>query len=184
MKSIILSALVVAGIIILAACRHSESEDKAPIPVSKLNENSVIGLLGVPLGEVVSIQAVIVDGDSLRDKIHGGSYLLEVTSVNGVKLASEPVMEFSLDHAMDVDLAVDSFELYLHTTGEDAKELSASQIESLKVGYVGKSVSLQVYETGEFSGMPESLPDDGPIWAAPGFSFWTHLEVVKQVETK
>jgi hypothetical protein len=184
MKSIKLSALVVGGITIFAGCRHSESEDKAPIPISKINENSVIGLLGVPLGEWVTIQAIIVDGDSLPDKIHGGSYLFRVTSVNGVKLTSEPVLEFSLRHVFADDLAEDNVGLYLEKYGTEPEGLSASQIESLKVGYVGKSVSLQVYETGGFSGMPESLPEDALIWQDHGFCFKTHLVVVKQIETK
>jgi hypothetical protein len=91
-------------------------------------------------------------------------------------------MEFSLDYALDVNLAVDDFNLYSLKNNEMADELSGDQIRELKIGYVDKIVSLLVYEIGEFSGVPD-LPESYPaIRQDHGFCFETRLEVLKEAE--
>jgi hypothetical protein len=70
-SSMILIAAVIAGIY----CSKLQNKPDS-ISVLDLNQLPVIGELGVPLGEVATIQATIVDGETLRDKIHSGSYLL------------------------------------------------------------------------------------------------------------
>jgi len=116
----------------------------------------------------------------LRKKRYSGSYLLKVTHVNNEIITSKPILEFSVLHARDVNLAPDNFELFFVTNGYEAKELTSSQIEDLKKGYVGKEVTLVCYETGEFSGMPDNLPDDVLPWQDHGFVFKTKLEILSQ----
>lgn len=174
------SVILIAAVIGVIYCGKLQNKPDS-IPVSDLNQLPVIGKLGLPLGDVTTIRATIVDGDSLRMKRHSSSYLLKVREVNGVKLESEPIMEFSLNHARGVELANDNFGLHLLKNNEEADGLTGDQIEQLKVDYVGNAVSLVVYESGGFSGMPD-LPEDAMIWADRGYGFHTHLEVLKEVK--
>jgi hypothetical protein len=148
------------------------------LSVSEIRSRTVIGLLGVPLGEPVEIRAIIIDGSSLKNKVHASSYLLMVTEVNGSTLSSDPIFEFSLDHAIDVQLAADNFDLFLLKYGTEADEIHPDQLNELKEGYVGKSVSLVAYESGEFRGMPSQLPDEVALWQDRSFSYEPKLEIL------
>jgi hypothetical protein len=39
-----------------------------------------------------------------------------------------------------------------------------------------------IYETGEYYGMPQDLPDHWPLWAAPSFGFRNHLNILSWPE--
>lgn len=173
--------IVICGLIGVILSRKLQDKPKT-IPVVDLNQLPVIGNLGAPLGKSVSIQAVVVDGETLKDKYHSCDYLLKVTSVNGVPLESQPIMDFSLDHAIDVRLAEDNFALFLLKNNDVASSLTADQVRKLQTGYVGKEVSLWVYETGGFSGMPSDTPEDSAIWQDRGYGFYTHLEILKEIK--
>jgi len=146
------------------------------LTVEDLNGKTIIGKLGMPLGSPAVIKAVIVDGETMKDKIHSESYLLAVIEVNGSLLQDKPVLEFSLNHSLDVELAVDNIEL-INMFGE-GDDLSEEYVNGLKKKYVGKEVSLLVYETGHFSGVPNDLPDNALLWQDEGFNFKSTLEVL------
>ncbi|MEY3395329.1 MAG: hypothetical protein RL346_1565 [Verrucomicrobiota bacterium] len=181
MKYTVTSAFMLIAAVIGAMCFTVFRNKSGSIQISDLYQFPVIGELGVPLGEVAAVQATIVDGDTLRTKEDSGTYRLKITKVNGVELDSQPIMEFSLDHAPDVQLPDNHFSLYRLKNKQEANELSGDQIKELQAGYVGESVDLLVYETGGFSGMPD-LPDDTDLWQARGYGFRTHLEVLKKTE--
>jgi len=161
-------------------------EEKVPksISVESLNTISVIGRIGVPLGTVATVKATVVDGDSLQMKKYESIYLLKITEVNGVKLASETVIEFSLGPGVDVKLANNDFDLYEMKKGERAGSLSGEQITELKKDYVGSTLILQVYELGYYSGIPKNMPKEVMIWQDTGFYFSTYLRVLRQVVEK
>lgn len=172
---------------IYAGCAYVANAEEKPgksISAESLNTISVIGKIGVPLGTVATVKATVVDGDSLQMKYYQGKYILKITEVNGVKLASEPVIEFSLARAVDVKLANNNFELYEMKTGEKAKSLSEKQRENLKKDYVGSTILLQVYELGYYSGIPSKMPKEVEIWQDTGFRFSTYLRVLREVVQK
>lgn len=140
----------------------------------------MVGKLGVPLGTVVEILAVIVAGRETRLKQYQGDYLLRVSDVDGQPLPQFQLMEFSVPGFVSVKLANDDFDLYELKTGTKASKLNSAQIEELQKGYVGKQVRLAVYETGGYSGMPENLPSDVPTWQDHGFGFSTSLVVLAE----
>jgi len=150
------------------------------ITLKDLNNKNVIGELGLPLGTIAVVRATIYDGDLLRRKRYSGSYLLKVTHVNDEIITSKPILEFSVLHARDIDLAPDNFELFFMINGYEAEELTSSQMESLKNEYVNKEVTLVCYETGEFAGLPEDTPDDVLPWQEHGFLFKTKLEILSR----
>lgn len=161
-----------------------DEKNQKSISAESLNTIPVIGKLGVPLGQVAKINAIIVDGDSLRTKGDAGSYLLKITEVNGIKLNPEPIVDFSLAPGVDVKLANNDFTLHKLKTGEKAGSLTGEQIANLKKDYVGKSLLLQVYEIGGFIGIPDKMPKEVEIWQDYGFHFRTYLMVLREIEAK
>ena len=149
-----------------------------PLTVDDLQQNPVIGKIGVPLGEVVWIEATVIAGRELRLKRYSGRYLLKVTSAKGKLLPEPQIMEFGVSGFSKVkNLPNESFGLYKMRHGKKPKSLNSEQIKQLEQGYVGKKVALQVYETGVFSGIPKSLPE-GMVWQDTGYGFFSHLVVV------
>lgn len=183
MKNLAPSALAILTIIAGAIESHADEKDAKSISAESLNTISVIGKLGIPLGEVTTVRATIVDGDSLRTKADMGSYLLRITEVNGVKLDAEPILDFLLAPGSPVKLANDNFELYEQKTGGKTGKLTGAETKKLKEGYVGRTFSLQVYEEGSFSGIPKKLPRE-LMWQDRGFHFRTYLRILREVDTK
>ena len=179
-KSVLAIFLILAGAVGL---RSDEKKDSS-IPVEALNTIAVIGKLGIPLGEVATVRATIVDGDSLRTKADMGSYLLRITEVNGEKLESAPIIDFFLAPGSRAELANDNFELHELRTGTKTGELAGPEIRKLKEGYVGQALRLQVYELGSFSGLPKNLPKEVMVWQDRGFHFRTYLRVLREVHAK
>lgn len=154
--------------------------DQKVITVEQLSKSEVkvIGRLGVPLGEVATLEVTVFDGAELGGKYFDGKYLLKVTSVNGVTMKDPPIMQFSIrdfgKFNLSKKLAKGPFELYQIKHGRKTGSLSTEQINELKKGYIGKQFRLKAYETGGFQGIP-SLPKEASVWADVGFSFSTSL---------
>lgn len=157
-----------------------EEQKPQPISIEELNARPVIGELGIPLGTVAEVDAIVVSGDEIRSKASSGTYLLKITHVDGNKLNQDRLMRFSVAGFASVQLANNAFALYELKQGEKAKRLGDNQIEELERGYVGKSFRLIVYEVGSFSGMPAELPKDVPVWQDTGFRFATSLTVLTE----
>ena len=68
---------------------------------------------------------------------------------------------------------------FLELKKNHAKSQRQGSSKNLEKGYIGKEVSLLVYETGSYSGIPNKLPDDYLIWQDTGFEFRTFLSVLK-----
>jgi hypothetical protein len=139
-----------------------------------------VGVLGLPLGTVARIRAVVVAGRDLHDKGHSAQFLLRVTEVNGRELADQPLCEFGVPAFLRKNLARTHDELYEMKHGKKAGELSGKQMEALERGYVGREFTLDAYETGGFSGIPKNMPDDVMQWQDRGFGFHTSLVVLAE----
>ena len=74
-------------------CNRSSSNN-ASLSIAEINDRQVVGYLRLPLTETTMLHATIVDGATLRMKQYTSSYLLSVTSVNGVPLASDRLFRF------------------------------------------------------------------------------------------
>ena len=184
MKNLTTLALAIAMISAGVTAVRAEEKEVKSITAESLNTIAVVEKLGVPLGEVATIRAIIVDGDSLRTKADMGSFFLRVTEVNGKKLDSEPIIDFFLAPGSRAKLANDNFELYELKTGKKTGELTGSKIEKLKEDYVGRALLLQVYELGSFSGLPKNLPQEVMVWQDRGFHFRTYLRILREVDAK
>ena len=120
------------------------------IHVSELNLNKVIGYLGHPLGEIVTIEGIAADGNDTRQKADTGELLLRVQGVNGKPLKREVILHF------------------FPFQGVPIKNPSVGA----KFRYIG-------YETGGFSGVPEKAFDYVPQAATTGHYFSTSFVVLR-----
>ncbi|MCX7010589.1 MAG: hypothetical protein NTY53_25650, partial [Kiritimatiellaeota bacterium] len=111
---------------------------------------AVIGRLGVPIGQAVEIEAVVIAGRELGEKAYQSDYLLKVTQVAGRPLTNPPLFRFKTHSWDHVPLAGDTFALYELKTGRKTGSLDDKQITELERGYVASSVRLLAYEEGFF----------------------------------
>jgi len=83
-----------ANWILIAALVGAASMARAdgPITVTELRARGVLGELGEPLGKIVVVTAVVVDGNSLRTKEASGALYLRITRVGERTLASPALL--------------------------------------------------------------------------------------------
>lgn len=120
------------------------------IHVSRLNKSKVVGSLGRPLGEVVTIEGIAADESYTRRKADTGDTLLRVQAVNGKSLKREVIFPF---HPYE---------------GTQMKRPPAG----MRFKYVG-------YETGGFSGTPEAAFVYVPRAATTGYYFTTSFVILR-----
>lgn len=169
----------VAGLAGLRAAPPTTAPDASalePITARVLATRPVIGELGLPLGTVTEIHATIFAGSTLRMKAYDGIYLLDVTNIGGRPATGARRFKFSSAPGAE-RLPRDHFSLYEYKHHIPATQLSSADIAELEKGFVGKQVTLLVYETGGYYGIPQ-LPRDIPAWADTGFGFSTSLVVL------
>jgi len=173
----------------VAHSQDKQTQPQAPaISLEELRHRTVVGKLGVPLGQVVEIQATIVAGSELRSKAHVSQYFLQVTHVERKKLKKAPLLEFSSPRIFGVKIASNHNDLVKMKTGKVSGGISSEKINKLEKGYIGKSLRLVAYESGCFSGIPNHISDTAreglsksfPWWQDRGFGFSTSLTVLAE----
>ncbi|MEX0718059.1 MAG: hypothetical protein WD066_15810 [Planctomycetaceae bacterium] len=183
MNSAIAASSVLIAVIAYAVAPAQDAAKAPPtIHARDLNRLTVTGELGVPLGTVVEVEAVVVAGAAFGAK-GLPDYMLRVEKVDGAALKTPPVMPFGpflgVGEAAPGGLASSHFQLYRLKTGREARSLDQEQIAELEKDYVGRRVNVLVYESGRFVGIPQNLPER-LIPAGPRFHFSTSLVVVAE----
>lgn len=173
-------AFAVLPLLFTTALLSQDATESRPISVTELNQRSVVGRLGIPLGTASEIEAEIISGEALRQKRYAGRYLLKVTKVGDKTLETPVPMEFYVPGFISVQLASDVHELYELKNGDEPRIIDTAMLPELEKDYVGRNVNLCVYESGGFSGIPENKPADVPIWQGTAFHFSTHLTVLAE----
>ena len=138
---------------LLTAKKKSSAES---VSVTSFGSDNVIGLLGQPLGTVVRIQGISVDGNSTRRKADSTKTLLKISSVNGKNLDCPVLLPF---------------------------ERAASDMSP---PVVGKTFDYYAHEWGSFDGVariPKGIPVKSPMVAHDGFHFRHHITIHAVTET-
>jgi hypothetical protein len=172
--------LCVIALLSVCGCCGQQQQNHATgtdIHVRDLWERPVIGELGLPLGTAAEIRATIVT-DETNSKGGEGRYFLRVTEVNGHILSKPKRFDFSVPSFPAVPLADNRLDLYAWKHGEASPGLTNNEFKKIDEGYVGRVVRLGVYETGEFSGIPNPLPTGVGGWQDHSFGFSTSLVVL------
>ena len=69
-----------------------------PIPLADVQARGIAGQLGVPLGKIVRIAGVVVDGGTLPDKASQSRTFVRVDVVDGRRLDTPVLVELSIDN--------------------------------------------------------------------------------------
>ena len=116
--------------------------EPAALSVTKFEGTMPVGYLGVPLGTVVRVTGVAIDGDTTRRKADAGKTLLLIEVVNDKKLPRPILFEF-LRAAREVrkPAAGVRFDYYVHEYGhfdgvvEPPKELGINTLPVANDGF-------------------------------------------------
>lgn len=88
------------------------------IRVSRFGKDNVIGQLGLPLGTVVRVTGIAVDGDESGLKANAGKLLLRVEIVNGAELTRPYEFEFRRTaRSVTKPKPGERFDYYVHEHG-------------------------------------------------------------------
>jgi hypothetical protein len=89
--------IVTIGAVGCASETHAEepTKNRKSIDLKELQESDIIGHLGHPLGDIITIEGTIVEDPSKVSKVYEGHTLLRVRAVNGRKLATNVVLLLS-----------------------------------------------------------------------------------------
>jgi len=167
---IVLMLTILVGVSCISITKHEISAKELE------TKWDVLGILGFPMGWVVRVDAILVDGASTRKKEFDGRYLLEILKINGRKL-SKPIITVFSDTTCQMSVNYD--DRYAQVDGKPKKGLTSSMIEQINKNYVGQHYDLLVYETGRFTGprlnmVPNELQGQGE-----GFGFETSIVIIK-----
>lgn len=110
------------------------------------------GLLGSPLGTVVTVEGIAAGDDYRRMREDMGCTLLRIERINGKPLAKEIVFRFH-----------------------------SHELARIAAPAVGARFKFVGYETGGFSGIPEGAFEYIPRVATTGFGFSTTFLVLKSL---
>ena len=132
----------------------SFSKNKNIIHYSGLgNSHLVIGSLGEPLGKIITIEGIIIDGDDTRMKENSGKLLLKVELVNGNKLKKSVTIDYrTFNWAKVKDMTVNK-----------------------RFKYIG-------YESGDMTGIPYDAFKYIPMVATRSYGFSVYFQICKELE--
>jgi hypothetical protein len=136
-------SVVAFGLSMVSAQTKSQQDKPPAIAVTSFDGRKLpIGYLGVPLGTVVRVTGVAIDGDTTRMKANMGKTLLRIESVDGKKLDKSVDFDFDYDfektHKPKPD---DRFDYYVHEYGAfngvvtPPKELGIQQVMMANTGF-------------------------------------------------
>jgi hypothetical protein len=155
-RFLILSALfLVVGALPAGAQRNLptiQTSSDTKVMVKSFRPKNVIGLLGHPLGTVVRVSGIVVDGNSPRVKALDGKTLLRIETVNGSTLGEPATFQF----------------------GRAARDIKEPQ--------PGERFDFFVHEHGAFDGVvdpPRELNIDHPNFAHDGFYYRPAITIHK-----
>ena len=128
-----------------------KSNHPVPLRIEEINDRQVIGYLGLPLLQPVTLSATIVGGES---KATGYMYLLSVSAINGVPCKDKRQFTFRVLPPNEAD---DAFGLVSDHSGfkglqkrADGHRFTDEYIERLRLRYPGAKLRIRAYETGAF----------------------------------
>jgi hypothetical protein len=167
---------------LVTATAVAEERSTVRVRYSDLGSSTpVIGVLGVPLGTVVEVEAEIVAEPEphVPPEAHLWRFFLRIHKVNGedaqdctpISFSTYGLVGWSEDPA---PLSLMSFEM---TRKRDRQ--TAEEREAIRVRFVGRKYRLFVYETGGFYGLPvESTPMHIEDGSGERFRFQPRLSVL------
>ena len=142
--------------LLIVSASLSAAERAAPILIEEIHARGFAGYLGLPLGTVCKIEAIVIDGDALRIKSTVGKYLLKVHSVDGKPLAKQPTMRFGGYSKLRETPPSNHTELYEQRLGKRLRSTNTEEMRKLERGYVGSTQRLLSTKQQGSKGLPKA----------------------------
>lgn len=93
------------------------AQEGEPVKVSDIRAQGVTGDLGLPLGTLVTVEGIVVDGDELRTQATSGRTLLRVEKVGETELPTPVMYPFPENSDLERPAAGESFSGVVYETG-------------------------------------------------------------------
>jgi len=152
---------------LLSSCATPSLPEASSISVDELNQIPVIGRLGVPMGDVALVKAVLVTD---KQDAFDGDYLLEVTQVNGKPCEPPILFPFEIHLSQPTRTEEGGFFFFFESMSRPHQR------------FLGDELILQVYELGCFSGSPRGLPFGSWTWKGREYHFSSRLRIVYEMK--
>jgi len=165
-------------IILILTCLWAKSQELAESLVSGGNKMVLTPKLGIQFGTIAKVEAEIFGGSSLHRMGYESDYFLKIKSVNGKIFNKNLVFKFNDETGT---LANEDFALYELLYKKKTGSIEPVQLRRMQEKYVGKKLTLIIYETGSFLGTPRDNFKYGPPKQDFGFCFVHSLEVVSNL---
>lgn len=147
--------LLIACILLIGFASASVSGDEIQqINYAMLNDNvRIVGSLGSFLGEIITVEGIVIDGSRRRIKSETGKTLLKVVTVNGKKLEEPVIIPFSIFKWTDV-----------------------------KMPKVNDPFTFIGYESGEMAGIPQKAFQYMPQVATTDYHFFVYFQICSEAD--
>jgi hypothetical protein len=164
--------LALATIFAAVAASKSTAEDAITVPMASIGTACrILGQTGAPLGNMTTLQGVVVHGSRFKDDV--GEHILQLQKIDD--RASQDCVEISIKpHSTGFGEPHFALDLDSPEPRRPNPELSLPRLE------YGQTYELRGYEIGGFEGVPSGAfwEGGGPSQIA-GFRFTSHFVVVK-----
>ncbi len=165
---------IITGLIFALSCKDTKVRHvDMPAEASTLQE--IKPLLKHPFGTLLTLSAIILDGDSLPSKGLSGSFVLLVKKINDKPVTDSIILEYK-DETGKFPNDVIGLSKLLVGNDEGRSSLAADSI--MKQQYVGKTITVVAYESGGFTGIPDGYFDYQEVRQDVGFGFKNYLVLV------
>lgn len=178
-RIVAVAALILAAVSCSVRAGEAQRIEFADLASGKVQ---IVGRLGVPIGQVVRVEATIVSADKVwpDSKIFQDSYLLSIHSIDG-----RPVKD------LETTFQVHNWaEKHLFRSGSDLKdelrsgfkrEPTAAEIAKLESKVLsGRKRTFLVYEVVALDGVPENMSSEVIPWAGTSFGPFSHVRVIHE----
>ncbi len=147
--------LLISCILLMCIESAAVSGDEVQrISYTRLNDSvKIVGSLGRFLGEIITVEGIIIDGSRRRIKSETGKTLLKVITVNGKKLGEPVIIPFSIFTWTDV-----------------------------KMPKVNDPFKFIGYESGEMAGIPQKAFQYMPQVATTDYHFFVYFQVCGEAD--
>jgi hypothetical protein len=139
---------------------------------------SITTKLGIPLGTISKLEAEVYAGDNLHMKAFQGVYLLKINSIDNKTVNDTLILSFTDETGT---LANDCFSLYKLVYKKTAGTIPGELINKMGKKYIGKKITIMAYETGQFTGQPNTYSDYKPLESGLPFHFDHSLVIVSNI---
>lgn len=178
--------VLLAGLIVTLSSEAASEPQYIKLADFASGKTQIVGALGVPIGHVVRVDAVVVSADKAwpDSGVFRGRYLLSIHTIDG-RTVRELLIPFGVHTFAVSKLFPSRSELreklrVILKRDPTEPEITTAEAELL----TAKGRSFLVYEWISFSGYPSNVPADVITWDSTLFGPFSGVDVIKELETK